>query len=84
METLLAKTKICYPGTRLQRLARLLGGSMTALLLMLAAAPGRSESNAPGASALEPPRNFDLVIAHGHIIDGTGSPWYSGDIGIRG
>jgi dihydroorotase/N-acyl-D-amino-acid deacylase len=26
---------------------------------------------------------FDLVIVHGHIIDGTGSPWYSGDVGIR-
>jgi N-acyl-D-amino-acid deacylase len=26
---------------------------------------------------------FDLVITHGHIIDGTGSPWYSGDLGIR-
>jgi N-acyl-D-amino-acid deacylase len=26
---------------------------------------------------------FDLVILNGHIIDGTGSPWYSGDIGIR-
>jgi dihydroorotase/N-acyl-D-amino-acid deacylase len=26
---------------------------------------------------------FDLVITNGHIIDGTGSPWYSGDIGIR-
>src|SRR6202166_3840430 len=29
------------------------------------------------------PQPFDLVIANGHIIDGTGSPWYSGDIGIR-
>jgi N-acyl-D-amino-acid deacylase len=28
--------------------------------------------------------SFDLVIINGHIIDGTGSPWYSGDIGIRG
>ena len=27
---------------------------------------------------------FDLVIRNGHIIDGTGSPWYSADIGIRG
>jgi N-acyl-D-amino-acid deacylase len=28
-------------------------------------------------------QSFDLVIAHGQIIDGTGSPWYSGDVGIR-
>jgi N-acyl-D-amino-acid deacylase len=27
--------------------------------------------------------SFDLVIRHGRIIDGTGSPWYSGDVGIR-
>ncbi|HEY7058256.1 MAG TPA: D-aminoacylase [Vicinamibacterales bacterium] len=27
---------------------------------------------------------FDIVILNGHIIDGTGSPWYSGDLGIRG
>ena len=28
-------------------------------------------------------QSFDLVIINGHIIDGTGSPWYSGDVGIR-
>jgi N-acyl-D-amino-acid deacylase len=27
---------------------------------------------------------FDLIITNGHIVDGTGSPWYSGDVGIRG
>jgi N-acyl-D-amino-acid deacylase len=27
---------------------------------------------------------YDIVVAHGHIIDGTGSPWYSGDLGIKG
>ena len=32
-------------------------------------------------STLPPP--YDLIIRNGHIIDGTGSPWYSGDIGIR-
>jgi N-acyl-D-amino-acid deacylase len=26
---------------------------------------------------------FDVLIVNGRIIDGTGSPWYSGDIGIR-
>ena len=33
--------------------------------------------------AAPPPVAFDVVITNGHIIDGTGSPWYSGDIGIR-
>jgi len=37
---------------------------------------------APAAHAQAVP--YDLVIRNGHIIDGTGSPWYSGDIGIRG
>jgi N-acyl-D-amino-acid deacylase len=26
---------------------------------------------------------FDIVIVNGHIVDGTGSPWYSGQVGIR-
>ena len=33
--------------------------------------------------ALGADQPFDLVLANGHIIDGTGSPWYSADIGIR-
>jgi N-acyl-D-amino-acid deacylase len=38
----------------------------------------------PAASAQHgPAQPFDLIITNGHIIDGTGSPWYSGDIGIR-
>ena len=27
---------------------------------------------------------YDIVIRHGRIVDGTGSPWYAGDVGIRG
>ncbi len=29
------------------------------------------------------PQPFDIVITGGHILDGTGSPWYASDIGIR-
>lgn len=28
-------------------------------------------------------QTFDVLIRNGHIMDGTGSPWYAGDIGIR-
>ncbi len=30
----------------------------------------------------ESSQGFDIVITNGHIIDGSGSPWYSGDLGI--
>ena len=36
----------------------------------------------PALAAQSP--TFDLVIRNGRIVDGTGSPWYSGDLGIRG
>jgi N-acyl-D-amino-acid deacylase len=36
-----------------------------------------------GVISAQQPQTFDLIISNGHIIDGTGSPWYSGDIGIR-
>jgi N-acyl-D-amino-acid deacylase len=35
------------------------------------------------AQAASVPQPFDVVVTNGHIIDGTGSPWYGGDIGIR-
>src|SRR3984893_5229510 len=38
----------------------------------------------PHFFAQVPNAPFDLVITNGHIVDGSGSPWYSGDIGIRG
>jgi N-acyl-D-amino-acid deacylase len=41
-------------------------------------------ASALGEQGLGAEGPFDLIIANGHIIDGTGSPWYSGDVGIRG
>jgi N-acyl-D-amino-acid deacylase len=26
---------------------------------------------------------YDLIIRHGHIIDGTGSPWYGADVAVK-
>jgi N-acyl-D-amino-acid deacylase len=28
-------------------------------------------------------QDYDLIIRNGHIVDGTGSPWYAADIAIR-
>jgi dihydroorotase/N-acyl-D-amino-acid deacylase len=53
-----------------------------ALVLLAAFYAGFSCAAAAAAPASEGP--FDLVIANGHVIDGTGSPWYAADVGIRG
>src|SRR5208283_448074 len=49
------------------------------LLLVVILSLGAAQSLPAQSSAPA----FDLVITNGHIIDGTGSPWYSGDVGIR-
>lgn len=38
----------------------------------------RQNANAADAEA------YDVIIRGGHILDGTGNPWYAADIGIRG
>jgi N-acyl-D-amino-acid deacylase len=38
-------------------------------------------ASGPRLAAQETP--FDLVIRNGRVIDGTGSPWFAADIGIR-
>jgi N-acyl-D-amino-acid deacylase len=53
---------------------RVISRSLLLLTVLLGAASSCSAQQS---------QSFDLVITNGHIIDGTGSPWYSGDVGIR-
>jgi dihydroorotase/N-acyl-D-amino-acid deacylase len=52
------------------------GRSAIVFLMAMAAVLGAAR-----VRASEEP--FDLVIVNGHVIDGTGSPWYAADIGVR-
>jgi len=62
-------------GARMRRAQRAAAAALASCLALCvpAAALAADASQAP----------FDLVIAHGHVIDGTGSPWYAADVGIR-
>jgi N-acyl-D-amino-acid deacylase len=54
-------------------------GVCVCLVLTLAMAIRHARAARQGPAS----QSLDLVIRNGHIIDGTGSPWYSGDLGIR-
>jgi dihydroorotase/N-acyl-D-amino-acid deacylase len=36
---------------------------------------------APGAA---PETAYEVILKNGHVIDGTGNPWFAADVGIRG
>ena len=53
-------------------------GSILLSANSLAAQVGSSSTAVPAH-----PQPLDIVIVNGRIVDGTGSPWYSGQVGIR-
>jgi N-acyl-D-amino-acid deacylase len=62
---------------KLQRLRSRAGSALACLLLVFILFTAHSSILAQTGPA------FDLIITNGHIMDGTGSPWYSADLGIR-
>ena len=55
-------------------MSRLFYRILFALTVLITTVSARAQSTAAP---------YDIILRNGHIIDGTGSPWYAGDIGIR-
>ena len=51
------------------------------LVCAMAVCPACQRPSAPAAQTSDA---FDVVIANGRVVDGTGAPWYRADIGIVG
>ncbi|MHB8540312.1 MAG: N-acyl-D-amino-acid deacylase family protein [Candidatus Acidiferrales bacterium] len=54
--------------------------AMLATVTSLGILSAKQSANSPNAGA----ESYDVIIRGGHILDGTGNPWYAADIGIRG
>jgi len=63
--------------------------ALVSLTLSAAITPAQSPSKSPqpakpaGSAPQASHPRYDIIIRNGHIVDGTGSPWFSGDVGIR-
>lgn len=66
------------------------GGDLEAIQKLVGEALGEIAAAAYDSATLPPaapaasPAAYDVIIRNGRIIDGSGNPWVSGDIGIRG
>jgi N-acyl-D-amino-acid deacylase len=43
-----------------------------------------SAGSSPASTASVPRADYDVIIEHGRIVDGTGNPWFYGDVGLTG
>src|SRR4051812_22597363 len=52
------------------------------LLVALAACAGRNAVSGPVATPAT--ESYDVIIENGRVVDGTGAPWFYGDVALRG
>ncbi|HXC88062.1 MAG TPA: D-alanyl-D-alanine carboxypeptidase/D-alanyl-D-alanine-endopeptidase [Candidatus Cybelea sp.] len=52
----------------------------------IAAAAYDAPLDTPSTSAADSsaPGTYDIIIRHGHVVDGAGNPWYAADVAIQG
>jgi N-acyl-D-amino-acid deacylase len=76
--------------TRARYLATTAFAASVTVVAMVAAGFGlslglsASGASAPRAQQTRPPDRYDLILAGGKIVDGSGNPWFRADIGITG
>ncbi len=51
---------------------------------IVVAATARPQVAAKARPQSPAPADFDIVISNGRIVDGTGAPWFRGDVGLQG
>ena len=62
---------------------RMAVAALIALSILFVAAVRMQSASRQNANAADA-EAYDVIIRGGHILDGTGNPWYAADIGIRG
>ena len=61
------------------------GTSAVILCALLTAATRAGAATAAGVSdPTTPPETYDVILRGGRIVDGSGNPWFKGDLAIRG